>query len=78
MSTSIPGAVEVVLYRSRPGVADEQLIEASDALRLQPQDDAEESVDPVHPCRGPRRTRGPDARPATPRRSGAPARSGIP
>ena len=34
MSTPTPGAVEVVLYRSRPGIPDQQLIEASDALQI--------------------------------------------
>jgi hypothetical protein len=33
VSVPVPGAVEVVLYRARPGVADEQAVEASDALR---------------------------------------------
>jgi hypothetical protein len=40
MSSSVPGpadgpigAVEVVLYRAKPGVADQQVIEASEALQ---------------------------------------------
>jgi hypothetical protein len=33
MSSPTPGTVEVVLYRSRPGVTDQQLVEASDALQ---------------------------------------------
>jgi hypothetical protein len=33
MSTPTPGAVEIVLYRSRPGVTDQQLVEASEALQ---------------------------------------------
>jgi hypothetical protein len=33
VSTPTPGAVEVVLYRPRPGVTDEHILEASDALQ---------------------------------------------
>jgi hypothetical protein len=32
-STPAPGAVEIVLYRSKPGVTDEQVLAASDALQ---------------------------------------------
>ena len=33
MSITNPGAVEIVLYRPRPGVTDQQVVEASDALQ---------------------------------------------
>ena len=33
MSISTPGAVEVVLYRAKPGVPDQQVVDASDALQ---------------------------------------------
>jgi hypothetical protein len=33
VSVPVPGAVEVVLYRARAGVADQQVVEASDALQ---------------------------------------------
>ena len=33
MNTPTPGAVEVVLYRARPDIADQQILEASDALQ---------------------------------------------
>ena len=36
MNAPVPGAVEVVLYRAKPGVADHQLVEESTVQMLHP------------------------------------------